>query len=416
MENRVVITGMGAITPIGNSSAEFIANLRAGKVGIERITKIDIENSPVKLAAEVKDYNPEDLGVPKKDIKRMDLFSQYAISATVEAMKMSGLDVEKSDSRRFGVIIGSGIGGMETFESEIIKMYEKGGFKIAPLFIPMLIGNMAAGNVAKLLGAKGICTSIVTACATGINCIGEAFRSIKHGYSDVIAAGGTEATITRAAIAGFSSLRALSTSTNPLCASTPFDKNRNGFVIGEGAGILILENYEKAKARKANILAEIVGYGTNCDAYHMTAPAPDGEGAARCMTDAMQEAGISPNQIDYINAHGTSTPLNDVAETLSIKTAFGEYARKLHISSSKSMTGHLLGAAGAIEAIACIGALQGGFIPPTMGYQTPDPECDLNYTPNAAVDNPDIKYTLSNSLGFGGHNATICIKKWEDES
>jgi len=401
---------MGVISPIGNDIQSFSENLRQGVVGIGSITKVDIQDSPIKLAAEVRNYNPE-ADIPKKDVMRMDKFSQYALSAAAQAMKQSGLNLDDMDKKRLGVIIGTGIGGMETFENEVVKMHEKGGMRIAPLFIPMMIGNMAAGNVAIQYGAKGICTNVVTACASSTNTIGEAFRNIKHGYADVIITGGTEASITRAAVAGFSALKALTRADDPTRASTPFDKERSGFVIGEGAGILILENYDMAVARGANILAEIVGYGTNCDAHHMTAPTPDGEGAADAMMLAMEEAGIASVDVDYINAHGTSTPLNDAAETLAIKRAFGDHANNLFVSSTKSMIGHLLGAAGVVEAIACIVGMKNGFVPPTMGYKTPDPECDLNYVVNKSLD-VQINYALSNSLGFGGHNATICIKNF----
>ncbi|MCL1787536.1 MAG: beta-ketoacyl-ACP synthase II, partial [Defluviitaleaceae bacterium] len=357
--NRVVVTGMGIISPIGNNVQNFGKNLQNGVVGIVPITKVIMEDSPIKVAAEVRGYDPE-TDIPKKEIKRMDIFSQYAMSAAAQAMTQSGLDLEKVDKKRLGVMIGTGIGGMETFENEIVKMYEKGGLRIAPLFIPMMIGNLASGNVAIRYGAKGICTNVVTACASSTNTIGEAFRNIKHGYADIIITGGTEASITRAAVAGFNALKALTRSADPQRASIPFDKDRSGFVIGEGAGVLILENYDMAKARGANILAEIVGYGTNCDAFHMTAPSPDGEGAADAMTLAMTEAGIAPTQVDYINAHGTSTPLNDAAETLAIKGAFNGHAKDLLVSSTKSMTGHLLGAAGAVEAIACIVGMEKG--------------------------------------------------------
>ena len=410
--NRVVVTGMGVISPIGNDLKSFTHSLRSGVVGIRPITKVQVEDSPIKLAAEVVGYDPE-MDIPKKEVKRMDPFSQYALSAAAQAMAQSGLDLDDIDKKRFGVIIGTGIGGMEVFETEVTKMYEKGGLRIAPLFIPMMIGNMAAGNVAIRYGARGICTNVVTACASSTNTIGEAFRNIKHGYADYIIAGGTEAAVTRAAVAGFNALKAISQSDDRLRASTPFDKERSGFVIGEGAGILILENYDKAKARGAKILAEIVGYGTTCDAHHMTAPLSDGDGAADAMRMAVEEAGIAPEELDYINAHGTSTPLNDAAETLAIKLAFGDHAKNLLVSSTKSQIGHLLGAAGAVEAIGCITAMIEGFVPPTMGYKVPDPECDLNYVPNKSIDK-QIRYVLSNTFGFGGHNATICIKNWEE--
>ena len=410
--NRVVVTGMGVISSIGNDLKSFAENLQNGVVGIRPLTKVQIEGNPVKLAAEVIDYDSSS-DIPPKEAKRMDTFSQYAMSATAQAIAQSGLNLDDVDKKRLGVIIGSGIGGMETFENEIIRMNEKGGMRIAPLFIPMMIGNMAAGNVAIRYGAKGVCTNVVTACASSGNTIGEAFRSIRHGYSDVIIAGGAEASITRAAVAGFNALKAISQAEDPLRASIPFDAERNGFIIGEGAGILVLENYEMAKARGANILAEIIGYGTNCDAYHMTAPSPEGEGAADCILEAVKDAQIELTQIDYINAHGTSTPLNDAAETMAIKRAFGEHAANLLVSSTKSQIGHLLGAAGAVEAITTIIAMNNGFVPATMGLKVPDPECDLNYVPNKTI-NKQINYALSNNFGFGGHNAALCIKRWEE--
>lgn len=407
--NRVVVTGMGVISPIGNHLEDFTHSLRHTVVGIGSLTKVVVEDCPIKVAAEVKNYNPE-ADITKKDIRRMDLFSQYALSATAQAVRHSGLDMEQINKKRLGVMIGTGIGGMETFENEIVAMHEKGGLRIAPLFVPMMIGNIASGNVAIAYGAKGICTNVVTACASATNAIGEAFRNIKHGYSDVIITGGTEASITRGAVAGFNALKALTRAEDPLRASIPFDQERSGFVIGEGSGVLILESYQHATARGANILAEIVGYGTTCDAFHMTAPSPTGEGAATAMTLAMEEADIAPSAVGYINAHGTSTQLNDAAETLAIKQAFGNYAKDVPISSTKSITGHLLGAAGAIEAMACIVAMNEGFIPATAGYTTPDPECDLNYTPNQTI-TQDVEYAMSNSLGFGGHNASILIRK-----
>jgi len=404
---------MGIISPIGNDVASFGAALKRGDVGIAPITKVSVAGSPIHLAAEVKDFNPEPV-IAKKDAKRLDTFSQYALVASEEAVASSGLDLEKINKDRFGVIISSGIGGMETFESEVAKLHSKeDSMRIAPLFIPIIISNMAAGNVALRYEAKGICTSVVTACAGATHSIGEAFRAIKHGYADIMLAGGTEASITRASVAGFNALTALSQSSDPARGSIPFDKDRNGFVIGEGSGILVIESLEHAKARGANILAEIVGYGANCDAYHMTAPSPDGSGAAKCMTLALKEAGIAPQDINYINAHGTSTPLNDAAESAAIKKAFGDHAKNLLVSSTKSQIGHLLGAAGGVEAIATIIAINEGFAPPTMGYQNPDEDCDLNYVPNAAID-IDIKYALSNNFGFGGHNAALAFKKWEE--
>ena len=409
---RVVITGMGVVSPIGNDVPSFQKALEEGVIGIGPITKVDEPESPIKLAAEVKNYNPE-AAIPKKDIKRLDLFSQYALSAADEAVKSSGLDLEAVDSHRMGVIISSGIGGMETFENEVIKFHEKGGFKIAPLFIPMMIGNMAAGNVALEYGCKGICTNVVTACAASTHAIGEAFRNIKHGYCDVILAGGTEAAVTKAAVAGFSALKALSRSDDPLRGSIPFDAERDGFVIGEGAGILVLESLDHAQERGATILGEIVGYGANCDAYHITAPSPGGEGASACMSLALAEAGIDPNEVQYINAHGTSTQLNDAAESAAIERTFGEHSKDLLVSSSKSQFGHLLGAAGAVESIALLTGMNKGFAPATMGYKVQDEVCNLNYVPNA-IAKANIKYAMSNNFGFGGHNASLCFKKWEE--
>lgn len=410
MERRVVITGMGAVTPIGNNIAEFWDGLKNGKNGITLITRFDTTESKAKCAGEVKNFDPATV-VDKKEVKRNDLFSIYAMAAADEAVKMSGINLDEIDRERLGVIIGSGIGGLCTIEEQATKMATKGMSRIAPLFIPMAISNMAAGNVAIRFGAKGTCLDVVTACASSSHSIGEAFRSIKHGYTDYIIAGGAEASICKLGIGGFAALKALSTSEDPDRASTPFDKERGGFVMGEGAGILFMETLESAKARGAEILAEIVGYGSTCDAYHITAPAS--EGAARAMKAAMEEAGIDKTEVGYINAHGTSTPANDSTETKAIKAAFGEHAYNLNISSTKSMTGHLLGATGAVEAIASILALKNGIIPPTIGYKVPDEECDLNYTVNKAVKR-DIKYALSNTLGFGGHNGVLCLKKWEE--
>ncbi len=410
MERRVVITGMGAITPIGNNIAEFWDGLKNGKNGINFITRFDTAESKVKCAGEVKGFDPATV-VDKKEVKRNDLFSIYAMAAADEAVKMSGINLDEIDRERLGVIIGSGIGGLCTIEEQATKMATKGMSRIAPMFIPMAISNMAAGNVAIRFGAKGTCLDVVTACASSSHSIGEAFRSIKHGYTDYIIAGGSEASVCKLGIGGFAALKALSTSEDPDRASTPFDKERGGFVMGEGAGILFMETLESAKARGAEIIAEIVGYGSTCDAYHITAPAS--EGAARAMKAAMAEAGIDKTEVGYINAHGTSTPANDSTETKAIKEAFGDHAYNLNISSTKSMTGHLLGATGAVEAIASILALKNGIIPPTIGYKVPDEECDLNYTVNEAVKR-DIKYALSNTLGFGGHNGVLCLKKWEE--
>ncbi|OOM80306.1 beta-ketoacyl-ACP synthase II [Clostridium sp. BL-8] len=411
MERRVVITGMGALTPIGNDVNSFWNNARNGKSGIDFITLIDQDLVDVKIAAEVKGFDPETL-IGKKESKRLDRFAQFALVASDEAIKDSGIDLEKENLDRFGVMLGSGIGGFQTIEDECSKLATGKSRRVSPFFVPMAIVNLGAGNVAIKYGLKGPCTSAVTACATGTNNIGDAFRTIKHGYADVMLAGGAEAPITRLGVTGFNSMKALNTSNDPSKASTPFDKNRGGFVIAEGAGVVILESLEHAEARGANIIAEVVGYGSTCDAYHITSPDPEGEGAARAMKDAIEEAGIKPSDVSYINAHGTSTELNDKFETFAIKKVFKEEAYNVPISSTKSMTGHLLGAAGAIEAIACAKALQEGFIPPTIGYETKDEELDLDYVPNVGR-KQELEYTLSNSLGFGGHNATLLLKKWK---
>lgn len=407
-----MITGLGAVTPLGNDVEKFWNNIKAGVCGIDFITKFDTSEFKSKLAAEVKNFDPL-LYMDKKEARRIDTFSQYAIASASQAIENAEIDLDKVDRHRFGVVIGTGIGGIETIETEEAKLLEKGPSKVQPLFIPKIIGNMAAGNVAIKFQAKGNCTCVVTACATGTNAIGEAYRMIQYGTEDLILAGGTESAVTPLSIAGFTTMTALSNSNDPKRASIPFDAERDGFVMGEGAGILLLEELEHAQKRGAKIYAEVVGYGSTCDAYHMTSPAPDGEGAARAMELAIKEAGIKPEEVSYINAHGTSTPLNDKYETLAIKTVFGENAVKVPISSTKSMTGHLLGAAGAIEGIICVKALEDGFIPPTIGYSVPDPECDLDYVPNVGRKS-ELQYALSNSLGFGGHNATILIKKWSD--
>lgn len=409
-KNRVVITGLGAITPLGNNPDDFWGNIKNGNTGIDFIKAFDTSDFKVKLAAEVKGFKPE-LFIEKKEVKRMDRFCQFAIAGAAQAVENSGINLESIDKDRFGVIVGSGIGGIGTIEKEKENLLEKGPNKVHPLFIPMIISNMAAGNIAIKFGAKGICTNVVTACATGTNCIGEAFHAIKNGLADIIIAGGTEASITPLSVAGFTQLTALTKSDDPKRASIPFDEERSGFVMGEGAGIVIVESLEHALKRKANILAEVVGYGSTCDAYHMTSPSPDGQGAARAMKIAIEEANISKEEVSYINAHGTSTPVNDKFETIAIKAVFGDYAKNVPISSTKSMTGHLLGAAGAIEAIVCIKALQEGFIPPTVGYKVSDPDCDLDYVPNAGRQQ-NINYAMSNSLGFGGHNAVLLFKKW----
>ncbi|MGX7058858.1 beta-ketoacyl-ACP synthase II [Vagococcus humatus] len=408
---RVVITGVGAITPLGNTAHEFMANVLKGQVGIQPIEKFDATDTGVTVAAEVRDFDPT-LYMDKKETKRMDLFSVYGVAAAKQAFFDSQLNLEQLDVHRFGVMVSSGIGGMTTIQDQVIRMHDKGPKRVAPFFVPMAIGNMAAGNIAIHVGAKGVCSSVVTACASSTNAIGDAFRQIKHGYQDVMLAGGAEATICEIGIAGFAALTALTKETDPKIASRPFDQNRSGFVMGEGAGVLVLEELEHALNRGANIYGEVVGYGSNCDSYHITSPNPNGHGAGRCMELAMAEAGITPEEVDYVNAHGTSTPTNDGAETTAIKYALKEEAYHTSISSTKSMTGHLLGAAGVVEALACVAAIQHDYIPPTMGLETPSEDCDLDYTPKQGKSKP-VRYALSNSLGFGGHNAVICLKKWE---
>ena len=411
MERRVVITGLGAITPIGNNTEDFWKGIKEGKCGIDEITNFDTTNFKVKLAAEVKGYNPEDY-FDRRSAKRLDKFSQYAIVAAKEAWEDSKLDKEKEDMTRVGVILGSGIGGLETIDKEIAVLLQKGPDRVSPMFIPMIIGNMAAGNVSIELGAKGESLSMVSACATGTHSIGESFRMIKNGYQDIVISGGTEAAISPSGIAGFTNIKALSQATDKNRASIPFDKERNGFVMGEGAGIVILEELEHAKNRGAKIYAEIVGYGATSDAYHITSPAPGGEGGARAMMLAMEEAKVKPEEITYINAHGTSTHLNDSGETTAIKTALGEASKKVMVSSTKSNIGHLLGAAGGVEAVICAKAIEEGYVPATINYKVPDEECDLDIVPNEGR-NVEVKYAMSNSLGFGGHNATILLKKYE---
>ena len=411
MKRRVVVTGMGAITPIGNNVEEFWSGIKAGKVGIGPITKFDATDYKASLAGEVKDFVAKDL-MDFKAAKRMETFSQYAVAASKEAFADAGLDMEKEDPYRVGVIIGSGIGSLDCIEREHSRIMEKGPSRMGPLAIPMMITNMAAGNVAIQLGCKGKCTNVVTACASGTHSIGDAFRAIQYGDADVILAGGAESCITPVGVAGFSALTALTESTDPLKASIPFDKDRSGFVIGEGAGVVVLEELEHAKNRGAKILAEIVGYGATCDAYHITSPAEDGSGAGKAMSLAMEEAGVAPEQIDYINAHGTSTHHNDLFETKAIKLALGDAAKKVKVNSTKSMIGHLLGAAGGVEFIVCVKSIENGFIHQTVGTVDVDPECDLDYVVGAPVEQ-DVNYVLTNSLGFGGHNATLLLKKYE---
>lgn len=410
MKRRVVVTGMGAITPIGNTVDEFWQGIKEEKVGIGELTKFDTENYKVKLAAEVKGFVAKER-MDFKSAKRMDTFSQYAVVAAREAFEQAGIDMSKENPYRVGVIIGSGIGGLPVMEAEHLKLLEKGPGRVNPLLVPMMITNMAAGNVAIDLGLKGKCTNVVTACATGSHSIGDAFRAIQYGDADVMVAGGAEAGITPIGVAGFSSLTALTTETDPDKASVPFDKNRSGFVIGEGAGVVVLEELEHAKARGAKILAEIKGYGATCDAYHITSPAEDGSGAAKAMTLAMEDAQVKPEQVTYINAHGTSTHHNDLFETRAIKAAFGDAAQKLYINSTKSMIGHLLGAAGGVEFIVCVKAIEEGYIHPTVNSKEADEECTLNYVFGKAVET-NVDYAISNSLGFGGHNASLLVAKY----
>lgn len=412
MKRRVVITGMGAVTPLGNNVEDTWAAVRRGECGIGPITLFDASEQKVKIAAEVKNLNFADV-IDKKELRRMDRYTQLAMAAAKEVMRSSGLMMEQEDSSRCGVMVSSGIGGLGTIESEHAKGEEKGFDRVSPFFIPMVISNIAAGHIAIEYGFHGMCSCTVTACASGSNAIGDSFRLIRDGYADVMLCGGAEATITPLGMGGFTSMKALCSSNDPNRASIPFDKERSGFVMGEGAGLVMLEDYEHAKARGGRILGEVVGYAANCDAYHMTAPAPGGEGAAKCMTEAMADAGLQPREISYINAHGTSTPMNDRCETAAIHTAFGDHAGKLLVSSTKSMTGHLLGASGAVEAIFCMLALRDGYAPATIHYQVPDEECDLDIVPNQGRE-VSMEYAMSNSLGFGGHNASLIFKRVED--
>ncbi|MEG1256289.1 beta-ketoacyl-ACP synthase II [Clostridium sp.] len=412
MDKRVVITGMGAVTPIGNDVNSFWNGIKEGQCGIDFIKSMDVEKFKVKIAAEVKNFNP-DIVLDKKESKRMDKYCQFAMVAADEAVKSSKLKLEEVDSYRLGVLVSSGIGGLQILEHEYRRMIEKDTTKVSPFLIPMMIGNIAAGNIAIKYDAKGPCMSIVTACATGTNSIGEGFEMIRANRADVIIAGGAEASISQTGVAGFTSLTALSKSEDPKRASIPFDKNRSGFVMGEGAGVVILEELEHAKARGAKIYGEVVGYGSTCDAYHITSPSPDGEGASRSMKLAIEQGNIRLEDVSYINAHGTSTPYNDKFETIAIKNLFKEVAYNIPVSSTKSMTGHLLGASGAIESIVCIKALEEGFVPPTVGLEEKDEDCDLDYVANVGR-KAELKYALSNSLGFGGHNATLLFKKWEE--
>lgn len=409
MKRRVVITGMGGLSPIGNTAAEMWKNAKDGVCGIDYIKSFNTENHKVKIAGELKNFNIED-HMDKMQARRTAKFSQYAIVAAREAMVQSGLDMEKEDANRCGCNVSTGIGGLGVIEEEHSKGLKRGFDRISPLFVPMAITNMAAGLVAIELGLKGSCTCVVTACASGTNAIGEAFRQIRDGYADVMVSGGAESCISELGIGGFTSMKALNEEEDPKRASIPFDKDRGGFVMGEGAGVLVLEDYDHAVARGAKILGEVVGYGVSCDANHMTAPLEDGSGAAICMKNAIEDAGIKPSEIGYVNAHGTATPLNDKCETAAVKLAFGDVARTVAMSSTKSMTGHLLGASGAIEAVLAVSALADQFAPPTIGYETPDPDCDLDIIPNKGRQ-IETEYAMSNSLGFGGHNASLIFRR-----
>lgn len=410
MSRRVVVTGLGAVTPIGNNVDDFWTSVKAGKIGFDHITKFDTTDYKCHIAAELKDFNPQDF-MDRKAAKRMEPFSQYSVAAAKQAIDDSGLDIEKEDPYMVGCAIGSGIGSLQAMERETQKLYEKGPNRVNPLLVPLMICNMAAGNVSIQFGLKGKSINDVTACATGTNTIGEAYRSIQYGEADVMVAGGTEGSVCPIGIAGFTALTALSTVDDPAKCSLPFDKNRSGFVMGEGAGVVILEELEHAKARGAKIYAEVVGYGCSSDAYHITSPQEDGAGAARAMTNAMSDAGVTPADVKYINAHGTGTHHNDLFETRAIKLAFGDEAANLKINSTKSMIGHLLGAAGAVEFITCVKEIQDGFIHKTVGYETPDEEIDLNYCKDSYEE--PVEYALSNSLGFGGHNASILLKAYK---
>ena len=412
-KRRVVITGVGAVTPVGLTAAESWEAVKAGKCGIAPITLFDTTGMKVHLAAEVKGFDPETL-IGKQEAKRMSRFVQLALVAAREALANSGFQMNESEADRCGVVISSGIGGLSTIEAEHDRGHQRGWDRVSPFFIPTAISNMAAGQVAIDSGFQGMCTCPVTACAGGTYAVGDAFHYIRDGYAEVMLCGGTEASVTPLAIGGFSSMKALTTAENADRASIPFDKERSGFVLGEGAGVLLLEELEHAQARGANILAEVVGYGATCDAYHMTAPRPDGSGGAKAMAMALADGGVAPVEVAYINAHGTSTHLNDAGETAAVKSVFGEQAYKLAMSSTKSMTGHLLGAAGAVEAIFTAQALHDGFMPATIHYQVPDEECDLDVVPNVGRE-AAMGVAMSNSLGFGGHNGSLVLRKWEGQ-
>ena len=412
MKTRVVVTGMGAITPIGNDVESFWQGLKDKTVGIGPITYFDTTDYKCKLAAEVKGFDPKQY-MDAKAARRMEAFSQFAVAASKEALEQSGIDMEKEDPYRVGVCVGSGIGSLQAMEKDVKKLNEKGPSRVNPLLVPLMISNMAAGNVAIQFGLKGKCFNVVTACATGTHSIGEAFRSIQYGEADVMVAGGAEASITPIGIAGFTSLTALNTTEDASRASIPFDEDRNGFVMGEGAGVVVLESLEHAKARGANILAEVVGYGATCDAFHITSPAEDGSGAARAMENAIKDAGMAAEDIDYVNAHGTSTHHNDLFETKAIRLALGDHAEKVKINSTKSMIGHLLGAAGGVEFITCVKSIQDGFVHATVGLEKPGEGCDLDYTQGDGV-SMNVDVAISNSLGFGGHNASLIVKKFSE--
>ena len=410
-KRRVVITGLGTVNPTGNTVAESWAAVKQGVCGVGPITLYDTSNSKTKLAAEVKNFDPAAV-LDKRECRKMARFTQFALTAAIEAMADAGIDMEQEDASRFATIVSAGIGGLPNIEEEHAKGEQKGFDRVSPFFVPMTIANMAAGQIAIRFGLKGYCYAPVTACAGGTNAIGDAFHRIRDGYEDLAIAGGAESCISPLGVGGFTSMKALTTATDPNRASIPFDAERGGFVIGEGAGLLVLEELEHAKARGARIYAEVVGYGANCDAHHITAPAPGGVGGAACMQLALADAGLAPEAIGYINAHGTGTPLNDSCETAAIKAAFGGHAAKLRISSTKSMTGHLLGAAGGVEGVFTALALHEGFLPATINLQQPDPACDLDYIPNQGVAE-QVEYALSDSLGFGSHNAAVIFKRWE---
>jgi len=412
MSNRVVITGMGAVTPLGIGKDTFWDNIKNGVSGIDKIQRFDASAFTTQIAGEVLDFKPEDF-IDRKEAKHMDRFTQFAMASAAMAVADANINLDDVDRDRLGVVMGVGIGGISTFEEQHTLLNTKGPGRISPFFVPMIITNIAAGQIAIAFGAKGYNTTVVTACASATNAIGEAFRIIKDGRADIMFTGGAEAAVTPLSLAGFCAMKALSTrNDDPKAASCPFDAKRDGFVMGEGAGVLIVESLEHAIKRGAHIYGEIIGYGATCDAYHITAPAPEGEGAARAMSEALEDAGVSPERVDYINAHGTSTPYNDKFETMAIKAVFGEHAYKIPISSTKSMTGHLLGATGAIEAMVSVLAIQDSFVPPTINYETPDPDCDLDYVPNKGR-TANIEYAMSNSFGFGGQNAVLLFKKYK---